>query len=350
MDKSNGVEKTEESLNSGKAGLVHPSVGGENIVLVWLDTAIDEKSVDYVNTMKQFKCIADDVKTFTKDEPCIQFMQNATNSRICLITSDSFGQRILPYIHGMSQVDTILIFSHNKQLYEEWTKKYAKFKGVFSELSSICEALQAAVQQCGQYLIPISIFNEDVAVGPETIFNRIDSSFIHIQVLKEVLSTIDFGELHLEEFVNHCLDLYAENTDELENVHQFHRDYYSKRAIWWYTQESFLYRMLHRALRSLDASTIVRLGFFIDDLSRDIQRLHSEQSENPDSDQKTIILYRGHGLSIGNFDRLSKLRDGYISFNDFLLTSKNRETAFDFVQQTAANPDFVAILFVMTVD
>ncbi|CAF1687739.1 unnamed protein product, partial [Adineta ricciae] len=42
--------------------------------------------------------------------------------------------------------------------------------------------------------------------------------------------------------------------------------------------------------------------------------------------------------------------DGYISFNDFLLTSKNRETAFDFVQQTAANPDFVAILFVMTVD
>ncbi|UJR16674.1 hypothetical protein I4U23_003574 [Adineta vaga] len=345
MDKSNGIEKTKQlSTDLKDAGHI------QNIVLIWLDSTANDSTIDCDNTIKQFKRIVNTIKTFTNDEQCIQFMQSMTDSRICLITSDAFGQRILPYIHGMTQLDTILIFSHNKQLYEEWTKKYPKFKGVFTEISSICEALQIAVHQCEQNILPISLFNVNIANESDEIFNRLDLSFVFIQVIKEILSKIDFGEIHLDEYVNYCRDLYPEDDDELENISQLSRDYYSKRPIWWYTQESFMCRMLHRAIRSLDAGIIVRMGFFIDDLHRDIQRFYSEQFDNPDSDTKTLTVYRGQGLLVENFDRLSKLKNGFISFNDFLLTNKNRQIAYDFAQQTATNPDLVGILFIMNID
>ncbi|CAF0913470.1 unnamed protein product [Adineta steineri] len=99
----------------------------------------------------------------------------------------------------------------------------------------------------------------------------------------------------------------------------------------------------------MDVDIIVRMGFFISDLHRDIQRLHSEQFHGEQSD-KTFTVYRGQCLSKEAFTEMTNTKGGLLSFNNFLSTSKNRDVSLLFAPQVATNPDLVGVLFVMTIN
>ncbi|CAF1122179.1 unnamed protein product [Adineta steineri] len=107
--------------------------------------------------------------------------------------------------------------------------------------------------------------------------------------------------------------------------------------------------MLSRALRLLDVDILIRMGFFIRDIHRHIQQLHSEQIKTTDSN-KSFTVYRGQGLSIADVEKMIKAKNGLISFNNFLSTSKSRSNALRFALEAAKNPDLVGILFIMDID
>jgi hypothetical protein len=107
--------------------------------------------------------------------------------------------------------------------------------------------------------------------------------------------------------------------------------------------------MLNRALRMSDVDIIIKMGFFIGDLHRQIETLHREQFGGHQTG-KTLIVYRGQGLSKTDFDQLTNTKGGLMSFNNFLSTSKNRHVSLDFARKALADPDSVGILFVMTID
>ncbi|CAF1444671.1 unnamed protein product, partial [Adineta steineri] len=160
---------------------------------------------------------------------------------------------------------------------------------------------------------------------------------------------INFEDKHFEEFITYCREVFADDENELKNVNQLQTTYKNNIPIWWYTWDAFLYRMLNCAFKSMDIDIIIRIGFFINDLHRDIQRLHSQQFDDHQPD-KTFTVYRGQGLSKEDFSEMIKTKGGLLSFNNFLSASKNPSTALEFVQQAATNPDLVGILFVMTIN
>ncbi|CAF4125091.1 unnamed protein product, partial [Adineta steineri] len=141
----------------------------------------------------------------------------------------------------------------------------------------------------------------------------------------------------------------VDDEHELKDVNQLQTTYKNHIPIWWYTWDAFLYRMLNQALRLVDVDMIIRMGFFIIDLHRDIQRLHSEQLDGHQSG-KTFTVYRGQGLLKEDFTEMTNTKGGLLSFNNFLSTSKNRDVSLNFAQQAAANPDLVGILFVISID
>jgi tetratricopeptide (TPR) repeat protein len=91
------------------------------------------------------------------------------------------------------------------------------------------------------------------------------------------------------------------------------------------------------------------MGFFIGDLHRQIEKLHSEQFGGHHTGQK-FPVYRGQGLSKKDFDEMTKTKGGLISFNSFLSTSKKRHAPLGFAGEAAKNPDLVGIFFIMTID
>ncbi|CAF1295865.1 unnamed protein product [Adineta steineri] len=315
----------------------------QNILLVWLDNNIDDNDIDCSNTIKQLKHVVNNVNTFTDGEQCVEFIQTITNNKVCMIVSSSLGQYIIPRVHDMSQVETVLIFSNNQDLHKQWTKEWPKIKGVFTDITSICEALKQTTHQCEQNAISISF------VASNKKLDQLDPSFMYTQILKEILWTIKFEDKHFKEFITYCREAFVENEYDLQNIEKLEGHYHNQIPIWWYTYQYFLYSMLNQALRLMDVDIIVRMGFFIKDLHRDIQRLHSKQFDGQQSGT-TFTVYRGQCLSKEDFIEMTKTKGGLLSFNNFLSTSKNRDVSLLFAPHAATNPDLVGVLFIISIN
>ncbi|CAF0720457.1 unnamed protein product [Adineta steineri] len=315
----------------------------QNVLLIWLDNNINDDNADCYNTIKQLKRVVNDVNTFTDSEQCVEFIQTITDNKICMIISESLGKHIVPRVHNMSQVDTIFIFCNNQECDKQWATEWRKIKGVFTDMTSICEALKQAARQCEQNAISISF------VASNKKLDQLDPSFMYTQILKEILLTIDFEAEHIKEFITYCREASAENEYNLHTIKKLESDYHNHIPIWWYTYEQFLYSMLNQALRLMDVDIIVRMGFFINDLHRDIQRLHSRQLDGQQSD-KTFTVYRGQCLSKEDFTEMTKTKGGLLRFNNFLSTSTSPGVSLCFAPQAATNPDLVGVLFVMSIN
>ncbi|CAF1475081.1 unnamed protein product [Adineta steineri] len=344
--KSNGTKRLE--LTSGlsistSANRCTNMQRMQNVLVIWLDNNINDNNTDYNNTIKQLKCVVNNVNTLTDVEKCIEFIETITNNKVCMIVSGSLGKYIVPRVHNVPQVDTIFIFCNNHEWDKQWAKEWPKIKGVFTDITSICEALKQTAYQCEQNAISISF----VASNKE--LDQLDPSFMYTQILKEILLTINFEDKHFKEFIIYCREVYEDNENDSKNVNQLQATYKNNIPIWWYTWDAFLYRMLNQALRLMDVDIIIRMGFFINDLHRDIQRLHSVQLDSPASG-RTFTVYRGQGLSKVDFTEMTETKGGLLSFNNFLSTSKNRDISLSFAHQAATNPDLVGVLFVISIN
>ncbi|CAF1359751.1 unnamed protein product [Adineta steineri] len=313
----------------------------QNVLLIWLDSNIKDDNTDCSIMIKQLKRVVNNINTFTDRAQCIEFIQTIDNNKLCMIASGSLGKYTVPHVHDVSQLDTIFIFCSKQERHIQWAKEWPKIKGVFTDITSICAALKRAVYQCEKDDIPISFVASDKKL------DQLDPSFMYTQILKEILLTSNFEDKHFKEFITYCRDLYNGDENELKNVNQLQTTYKNNVPIWWYTRDAFLYRMLNQALRSMDVDMIIRMGFFINDLHRDIQRLHAEQFDDHQS-SKTFTVYRGQGLPKDDFTEMKKAKGGLLSFNNFLSTSKNRDVSLCFAPQVSTNPDLVGVLFVIS--
>ncbi|UJR15061.1 hypothetical protein I4U23_002032 [Adineta vaga] len=311
----------------------------QNVLLVWLDKNFNGKNEDHQNIATKLRCIINGINIYVDSNQCIEFMKNIEDHKVCMIISGCFEQQIVPRIHSMSQVDSIFILYDNNKHHEDWIQEWPKIKGVFTEITSMCEAIKQAVQQCEQNAVSISF------VQPGTILNQLDPSFMYTQILKEIFLTIDFNNDHIKDYIDYCREIFSDNKEELININQLEQNYHKKTPIWWYTYNCFLYSMLNRALRIMDSDMMTRMGFFINDLHRHIERLHKEQCIT-----QIFTVYRGQGLSMIDFEQLMQTKDGLISFNSFLSTTKIPEVSLTFAQQAAENSNSVGILFVMRID
>ncbi|CAF1473876.1 unnamed protein product [Adineta steineri] len=345
-NKLDGTERFEPASDLSMSAIANRRMNMQrmqNIFLVWLDNNIDNNDIDCSNTIKQLKCVVNNVNTFTVGEQCVEFIRTITNNKICMIVSSSLGQNIVPCVHDMSQVDSIFIFSNNQESHKQWVKEWPKIKGVFTDITSICEALKQTAHQCEQNAISISF------VASNKKLDQLDPSFMYTQILKEILLTIKFEDKHIKEFIAYCREVFVENEYDLHNITKLERDYHDQKPIWWYTYQCFLYSMLNQALRLVDVDILVRMGFFINDLHRDIQRLHSEQFDSQQS-STTFTVYRGQCLSKEDFTEMKKTKGGLLSFNNFLSTSRNRAVSLLFAPHAATNPDLVGVLFVISIN
>ncbi|CAF1340195.1 unnamed protein product [Adineta steineri] len=315
----------------------------QNVLLIWLDNNINENNADCSNTIKKLKRVVNNMNTFTDGEECVEFIQTINNNKVCMIVSGSHGKHIVRHVHDLSQVDAIFIFCNNQEWHKQWAKEWPKIKGVFTDITSICEALKQTAHQCEQNAISISF------VASNKKLDQLDPTFMYTQILKEILLTINFEDKHFKEFITYCREIYEDDKNELKNVNQLQTTYKNHLPIWWYTWDAFLYRMLNQALRSMDIHMIIQMGFFINDLHYDIERLHSEQFHGQQSGT-TFTVYRGQGLSKDDFTEMTKTKGGLLSFNNFLSTSKSCNTALEFLQQATTNPDLVGILFVISIN
>ncbi|CAF4166668.1 unnamed protein product, partial [Adineta steineri] len=216
-------------------------------------------------------------------------------------------------------------------------------KDVFTDITPICESLKDLAHQCEQNAIPMSF------VGTYKKLNELDPSFMYTQIIKEIILTIKFKQNHIQDYFDYCRDVFKDNKKEMENIRRLESHYHNKTPIYWCTCDMFLYPMLNRALRLMNCDIITRMGFFIYDLYRHIEQLHQEQYAGRTA-ADTFTVYCGQVLSTEDVEKMMEDKGGLISFNNFLSTSKDRNTSLRFVQDATLNSDQVGVLFIMKIN
>ncbi len=320
----------------------------QNFHLVWLDGSIDETNEDCGNSITKLREVVHTVNTFVNVDECIDFITDVAEN-VFVVISGEFSGNIISIIQDISQVYCVYIFYKNNVPYEKQTMEPVKMNCIFTDITSICEALKKVTQKSDHNSVSISFVKMTDGAAKQSL-DTLDCSFMYTQILKEILLTIDFEQIHFNEFISYCREQFVNPTAEMKNIDKIEKEYHAHQPIWWYTYPCFLYSMLNKALRTMDVNLIVKMGFFVRDLYNHIATLHAEQYGEKKSYPHSFTVYRGQGLSQIDFEQMKKTQGGLMSFNNFLSTSLNRAVSFAFADANQYDPNLIGVLFEINID
>jgi tetratricopeptide (TPR) repeat protein len=176
-----------------------------------------------------------------------------------------------------------------------------------------------------------------------------NATFMWFQLFIEALLRMHHKSNTKQELIDVCKEYYKNNHDELAIIDEFAKTYKKENAIWWYTRECCLYRMLNKALRIQDFDLLFVLRFFITDLSEQLTDEYERYlREIPTRD--IIRVYRGQIISVEELKLIQSNIGQFISMNSFLSTSLLRRTALSFINTIEINNEFDRILFEIDID
>ncbi|CAF2971551.1 unnamed protein product [Rotaria sp. Silwood2] len=319
----------------------------ENYLVIWIDGNIDMANEDCQYTMAQLKALINEVQPCTTAEQCIQHMVDNEEEISFIIASSAIGQHLVPDIHDMETLKGIFIYSGHEQQHQFWTQHWPKIKGVHTRITPIYEELAAAIKQCNEDNIPVSIVSLSEG-GSSKNLDQLEPSFMYSQIFKEILLEIEHDQKAVQDLVTYCQQVYQGNHNQMKIIKEFQRTYQASNAIWWYTRQCFTYKMLNGALRTLNGDIMIRMGFFLCDLHRQIETMYKNQISH--YSEKIFTVFRGQGLSKTDFEKIANNKGGLISFNNFLSTSTKRDVSLNFVKEALRTPDMIGTLFQITVD
>lgn len=332
------VTTTENSLikNMAFQSLILNTI--ESFTIVWLNSNMDEADYDCQQSITKLRSIVDSIKLFSNGDDCKDFLQHINNEKFILILSENCGEDLIPKLIYNLHLDSIYILSKDTIISERLLRQSRKIKGIFPDISSICNQIKQNMHQHRHENIPISVIP---ATCPNNL-NELDPSFMYTQLIKQVLLEIEYGERAKEDFVNF---LFTQNSSSVNSIHTFERDYYNETPIWWYTKEPFIYSMLNKALRIQDTEVITKMGFIVRDIHRQIEQVYLKT----DRETKRIV-YRGQCVSCAELEKIKRSHGGLFSFNNFLSTSTDKQVAYLFADSAPDHPEFVPVLFQIEID
>ncbi|CAF3228373.1 unnamed protein product [Rotaria sp. Silwood2] len=138
--------------------------------------------------------------------------------------------------------------------------------------------------------------------------------------------------------VDACRDYYRGNRTVLAKIDEFERTYHIDDCIRWYTKDTFVYKLINKALRTQDVEQLYVFRYYITDLSTSLNR----ESKNFLS-RNSIVLCRGATISQAEFEKLKENKGNLISTNSYFSTSRSRTVAQIYVGSNTSTT--VGVLF-----
>jgi hypothetical protein len=117
------------TLSAAGAAVALPGVMptiASTLFLFWLDPNIN-KSQDNIKIQEKLDALfTDDFQTFKSSEECESCIKQKKNDQIILIVGGQIGRQIVPKIHDLKQISSVLVYCMDKEGNEQWAKNYAK--------------------------------------------------------------------------------------------------------------------------------------------------------------------------------------------------------------------------------
>ena len=304
--------------------------------LIWLDST-ESKSVEL---QEQLEKLSPNVRVFENEQRCAHFIQSKSKSdRLILITNGRIGEHFVSKIHFLQQIVSIYVYCRHQQIHQQWAKRFAKIKGVVVDFPDLLHRIRIDHIDSHQpdQLLTIYIHRRN----PDKSTNDLNGDYLHSQLLVNCLLKMKSNSNDRNEFIENCKSQQKENSSELSLIDEFHREYSCESALWWYTRDSFIYRMLNKALRVQHVHSLYLFRFVIIDMKRQIEK---HQCQLP------IRVYRSQWMSKDEIEMLEKCLGGYVAINSFFSTSFDYNRARSFVFNEIETNEMQRVFFEIDAD
>ncbi|CAF3686775.1 unnamed protein product [Rotaria sordida] len=318
----------------------------ESFTCVWLDQTIDQTDESRL-AEQELRRIINHLFTCNDEKQCEQYIQDVTQEKVVLIVSGRLGRSLVPHIHDLPQLSACYVFCAQEKPHREWADHYPKVKGVFVDLDKLIRKLsddqidRDKLEESAQ----ISVINQH----SQSLEER-NAIYMWFQLYIEVLLRMHHKLSDRKELIDLCKNTCTGNDFELNIIKEFETKYKPENAIYWYTRESCLYRMLNKALRFQHFDTLFAYRFFITDIAKQLKSEYEKLIRTNRSSQN-ICVYRGQAIGNNELELMKNSVGEFLSMNSFFSTSLSRSTALNFALLLPILNNFQQrILFEITID
>ncbi|CAF3416934.1 unnamed protein product [Rotaria socialis] len=310
----------------------------ETYSIYWLDAVVNNEG--NMITQKKLRGIINQLLTFVDAEEFLERVRLIEKGDLTiLIVSGQLGRIVVPEMQNLEQVCSIYIYCGNKKAHLGWSQPYSKVKAVCDDPDELINTIRIDQKRRCRIEEPIAM---DILDRTSTDLN---GEFLHYRLLIDALIRMKPNEQDQKELIELLGKEYEGNEYELKLVNEFGKGYESSRAIWWYTRESFVYRLLNKALRIRNIEVIFLMRNIIGDIYK---KLLANQCS------KRVTVYRGQIMSSDEIKQFQKSVGSIISLNSFLSTSSKREVAQEFAVQSmescSSSSGSVGVIFKIEAD
>ena len=178
-----------------------------------------------------------------------------------------------------------------------------------------------------------------------------NASFLWFQLFIEVLLRMHHKVSDRQEMISICKRTYANDTQALQIIDEFEKNYSLDKVIWWYTRDTCFYRLINKALRMQDFDMLFIFRTFITDIAKQIQQGY-EHFIRTNVSRSKILVYRGQMISMAELHLMQNNINGFLSMNSFLSTSQDRSIALTFTHPSSSRgrDQMQPILFEIEID
>jgi tetratricopeptide (TPR) repeat protein len=330
---------------------VNPVTVTSDSIYIWLDQKVDDrKNSDTKALIRQL--VKGRLQTYIEPDLCVADIYDLTTEKVTLIISNLLGQDIVPVIHDVPQIQTIYIYCGDEQSAKKWSKSYKKISGIFTDKKMLLNKIYDTVRGGDEdSLLPMSIFHLDEREKSLQKLTTESATFMWYRSVLNVLRLMAKYCNSKTEMITECLASYHDNEVVKDKINEFEKDYAPTKAFWWYTNGSFLYRLLNRALRTQNTEIIFKFRFIINDLHNQIEQ-HYQRYLNHHSPQMKLTIYRGQRMRQIEIDVLKHNVNQLISMNSFLSATSLRAVAEIFAdtddQKNEASP-LQSVIFIIDI-
>ncbi|CAF2073352.1 unnamed protein product [Rotaria magnacalcarata] len=253
------------------------------------------------------------------------------------MTSDCVRE-YLAEVNQKRQVDSILILDISNKLDDSCFASFTKVS-LFHDFDKLFAEITKQVELILLQLVAFNLFEQKQRTTKD--LTKESASFLWFQVLVDALKKMPKNKNSFKSMLTMCKNYYNTQKKHLDEIAEFERDYKVSDAVKWYTKESFLYRLLNKALRTEDVTSLYLFRTFIVDLSSQLEMEFEKMKLKEDE----LIVYRGQQMSESELNKLQHNEKNLISTNGFFSTTRCKDIAMGFAKTSSARTDLTPVLF-----
>ena len=152
--------------------------------------------------------------------------------------------------------------------------------------------------------------------------NGLSVEYFQTQLLLHYLLKLPYHSTDHEKLVVMCFEQLKDDTDELRVLNEFEASYASDRALSWYLQECFLYKILNYSLESQDMRHLFLFRRVLHDIE---QQMEQHRCSTP------LHVYRSQWMPTELLDRWISSVGQCIAVNSFMSATTSHEVALTFL-------------------